>query len=230
MFSTNVELINYILGLVGLKLHRVRIPEASLLEPSPVRKLPQHRFVHCRVLPSRTDLIKAMPRGGVVAEIGVADGDFSAEILRFNKPAALYLVDTWESARYQRGFEHIQTRFGQEIKGGSVILNRGRSIDILPTLPEKSFDWLYLDTTHEYADTIKELFLCASIVKDGGHIVANTAPGCWGPMITPAIRGGHEVTRPIAVAGAEVGDAIAIRIREIKVTSIATASGTAIRV
>jgi formamidase len=62
-------------------------------------------------------------------------------------------------------------------------------------------------------------------VRDGGHIIANTAPGCWGPMITPAIRGGHEVTRPIAVAGAEIGDAIAIRIREIKVTSIATASG-----
>lgn len=62
-------------------------------------------------------------------------------------------------------------------------------------------------------------------VKDGGHIVANTAPGCWGPMITPAIRGGHEVTKPVSVAGAEVGDAIAIRIREIVVTSLATASG-----
>jgi acetamidase/formamidase len=62
-------------------------------------------------------------------------------------------------------------------------------------------------------------------VEDGGHIVANTAPGCWGPMITPSIRGGHEVTRPVAVAGAEVGDAIAIRIRDISVTSIATASG-----
>jgi acetamidase/formamidase len=62
-------------------------------------------------------------------------------------------------------------------------------------------------------------------VRDGGHIVANTAPGCWGPMITPAIRGGHEVTRPVAVAGAEVGDAIAIRIKDITVTSIATSSG-----
>jgi formamidase len=62
-------------------------------------------------------------------------------------------------------------------------------------------------------------------VRDGGHIVANTAPGCWGPMITPAIRGGHEVTRPVAVAGAEVGDAIAIRIKNIVVTSLATASG-----
>ena len=44
-------------------------------------------------------------------------------------------------------------------------------------------------------------------------------------MITPSIRGGHEVTRPVAVAGAEIGDAIAIRIKSISVTSIATASG-----
>jgi len=62
-------------------------------------------------------------------------------------------------------------------------------------------------------------------VQDGGHIVVNTSPGCWGPMITPSIRGGHEVARPVAVAGAEVDDAIAIRIRGIEVTSIATASG-----
>jgi acetamidase/formamidase len=62
-------------------------------------------------------------------------------------------------------------------------------------------------------------------VKDGGHLIVNTTPGCWGPMITPAIRGGHEVTRPVAVEGAEVGDAIAIRIEDITVTSLATASG-----
>jgi formamidase len=62
-------------------------------------------------------------------------------------------------------------------------------------------------------------------VRDGGHIVANTAPGCWGPMITPSIRGGHEVTLPVEVEGAEVGDAVAIHIRDISVTSLATASG-----
>jgi acetamidase/formamidase len=62
-------------------------------------------------------------------------------------------------------------------------------------------------------------------VRDGGFIVANTAPGCWGPMITPAIRGGHEVTQPVFVEGAAVGDAIAIRIQSIRVTSQVTASG-----
>ncbi|WP_227394363.1 acetamidase/formamidase family protein [Jeotgalibacillus aurantiacus] len=62
-------------------------------------------------------------------------------------------------------------------------------------------------------------------VKDGGHIIANTAPGCWGPMITPCIRGGHEVTKPVFVEGAEPGDAIVIKIHSINVTSLATSSG-----
>lgn len=62
-------------------------------------------------------------------------------------------------------------------------------------------------------------------VKDGGHIIANTAPGCWGPMITPELKGGHEVTQPVFVEGAEKGDAIAIYIENIKVTSHVTSSG-----
>ena len=49
----------------------------------------------------------------------------------------------------------------------------------------------------------------------GGHVVWNSTPGCWGPMITPAIRGGHEVAQPVAVAGAEPGDAIAVRIKDM---------------
>lgn len=62
-------------------------------------------------------------------------------------------------------------------------------------------------------------------VQPGGKIVADTSPGCWGPMITPAIRGGHEVTRPVAVAGAQVGDAIVLHLAKVEIASIATASG-----
>jgi len=63
-------------------------------------------------------------------------------------------------------------------------------------------------------------------LADGGTIVAETAPGCWGPMVTPSFKGGHEVTVPVAVENAEPGDALVVRIRKIRVTSIATASGT----
>jgi acetamidase/formamidase len=45
-------------------------------------------------------------------------------------------------------------------------------------------------------------------------------------MITPKFKGGHEVTRPVAVEGAAVGDAIALHIRDIEVTSIATSTGS----
>ena len=62
-------------------------------------------------------------------------------------------------------------------------------------------------------------------VKDGGRIVLNTAAGCWSPMITPELRGGHEVSWPVYVEGAMPGDAVAIHIESVNVTSKATASG-----
>lgn len=66
----------------------------------------------------------------------------------------------------------------------------------------------------------------AGTVADGGTVKTYTPPGCWGPMVTPSFRGGHEVTRPIRVEGAEVGDAVAIRIRDVEVTSMATSTGS----
>ncbi|MBM4430927.1 MAG: acetamidase [Chloroflexi bacterium] len=63
-------------------------------------------------------------------------------------------------------------------------------------------------------------------VADGGTIIAETAPGCWGPMITPSFEGGHEVTTPVSVDGAEPGDGLVIRINKVRVTSTATSSGT----
>ena len=65
----------------------------------------------------------------------------------------------------------------------------------------------------------------AATVRNGGIIRTGTPPGCWGPMITPKFQGGHEVTRPVLVEGAEVGDAIAIRLKKVRVTSLATSSG-----
>jgi len=62
-------------------------------------------------------------------------------------------------------------------------------------------------------------------VADGGRIVFITTPGCWGPMITPTIRGGHEVNLPVAVEKANVGDAMVIRIESIKIRSKASLSG-----
>ena len=63
-------------------------------------------------------------------------------------------------------------------------------------------------------------------VKPGGRIIAHTAPGCWGPMLTPELKGGHEVTVPVFVEGAQPGDAVVLTIESITVTSSASTSGT----
>jgi formamidase len=65
----------------------------------------------------------------------------------------------------------------------------------------------------------------AGLVKNGGRIHAIAPPGCWGPMITPTFHGGHEVTAPVQVEGAEVGDGIALFIEKEWIRSKASASG-----
>ncbi|PSQ31268.1 acetamidase [Halobacteriales archaeon SW_8_65_20] len=66
----------------------------------------------------------------------------------------------------------------------------------------------------------------AGTVADGGRVRTHTPPACWGPMVTPEFRGGHEVTRPIRVENAEPGDALVVEIRDVEVTSVATATGS----
>lgn len=63
-------------------------------------------------------------------------------------------------------------------------------------------------------------------ISDNGLLTAITSPGCWGPMITPSIRGGHEVSAPVFVENAEPGDSIALFVEKVEVLSEFAASGT----
>ncbi len=63
-------------------------------------------------------------------------------------------------------------------------------------------------------------------VKDGGRIEFLTVPGCWGPMITPSLRSGHEVSLPVRIEGVRVGDAVALHVEKVEQVSRATTSGT----
>lgn len=62
-------------------------------------------------------------------------------------------------------------------------------------------------------------------LRPGGRIVTTTPPGCWSPMITPEFHGGHEVTVPVAIEGAEVGDAVVLYLEHVRAVSDASSSG-----
>jgi len=94
---------------------------------------------------------------------------------------------------------------------------------MVQTLATTALDRVVVD---RYTDIVGPSNEMLGPVRDGGRIEYLTVPGCWGPMITPAIRSGHEVTLPVAVEGARVGDAVALHVEKLEQVSRATTSGT----
>ena len=96
------------------------------------------------------------------------------------------------------------------------------AIEVAPTAGAAS-DHVVVD---RYTDIVGPSNEMLGPVRDGGRIEFLTVPGCWGPMITPSIRSGHEVTLPVRVEGARVGDAVALHVETLEQVSRATTSGT----
>lgn len=141
--------------------------------PPEAPEIPENLLEDCRVLPSREHLLAVLPQGGNVAEIGVADGDFSESILQINKPQKLVLVDAWSTERYYSGFDRVSNRFANQITAGTVQIERGNSLDAMKRLPPLSFNWVYIDTVHDYLTTKAELQIAADLVVPGGHIAGH---------------------------------------------------------
>jgi hypothetical protein len=147
---------------------------AGLLHQPMARDALQEQHVAAaRLLPTREALLDELPKGGIVAEIGVAGGDFSSEILRRCLVERLHLIDSWMSDRYAHEFEGVQSRFAREICVGKVEVNRGLSEEVLAGFPDSYFDWVYVDSDHGYATTLAELSVCSRKVKPGGMITGH---------------------------------------------------------
>ena len=72
-----------------------RVRRSSQRNPLP-RSLPARLIANLRVVTDRETLLGLLPKHGVVAELGVNKGDFSATILSENQPARLHLIDPWQ--------------------------------------------------------------------------------------------------------------------------------------
>jgi predicted O-methyltransferase YrrM len=124
----------------------------------------------CTLLPDRLHLLDRMPKNASVAEIGVAFGDYSKEIIRRCMPKKLILIDSWGSDRYREGLKSIETEFDSLIKNNTVEVLMGQSTQVLADLEPGTFDWAYIDTNHTYDTTLAELELCERIVGKNGRI------------------------------------------------------------
>jgi hypothetical protein len=155
----------------------------SIKRSSPTVFVNDEHVRACRVLSDRVSLLRELPPHGVVAEIGAAFGDYTSDILAYNLPAKLHLVDMWSSERYARGLETIMQKHREVIERGGLHIHQGASLEMLETFPEAYFDWVYIDTDHTYPTTAAELRLAARKVKHTGFIAGHDY--CPGNVVTP---------------------------------------------
>lgn len=144
------------------------------LESIPLVALKKLHIDGCEMITDRIELLKRLPQNGIVAELGVANGEYSAEILSVNHPRCLHLIDVWDSPRYNDGLlANIQNKFSKHIELKQVQIHRQYSQFAIGDFPDHYFDWVYIDTTHSYKQTRLELELLASKVKPKGIIAGH---------------------------------------------------------
>lgn len=147
---------------------------SNIIENIPQIPLQHSHIKNCTLLVNRLELLQKLPQEGIAAELGVDTGSFSSQILKENKPKTLHLIDVWDSTRFnQTLLDKIKSKFEQQIRLKSVVINRSLSHEAVHDFPDNYFDWIYIDTTHKYLQTKLELELYAQKIKPGGIIAGH---------------------------------------------------------
>ena len=137
-------------------------------------------------------LLEQMPTGGVCAEIGVWQGDFSRWILEITSPRLLHLVDPWafssaerdqetwhggsaatNQADLDRVYEAVASRFTGEVDQGRVVIHRAPSLQAVAAFPDHYFDWIYVDGDHFYDAVSHDLAAWERTLRPGGTIAGD---------------------------------------------------------
>ncbi len=162
---------------------RAILEEQALAEDEAIHytELGARHIQNLRVVTDRNALLELLPKNAVVSEIGVAAGEFSAQILAITNPKKLHLIDSWaHDERYENFQDQIAAMFAAQIAVGQVVIQRGLTITELAKFPDAYFDWVYVDSSHDYESTSQELELCRAKVKAGGLIAGHDyVTGHW---------------------------------------------------
>ena len=125
--------------------HLLRLGKHLVPKGKASGQLPSALLANCRMYASRKDLVRALPRGGRIAEVRTLHGDFARFILATNAPEELHLIDI--------DFSPVALPLAEDRR---VTLHNGLSHDVLQKLPDASFDWIYIDGDHSYAGCARD--------------------------------------------------------------------------
>jgi hypothetical protein len=160
---------------------RAEASRITVLNSMPKVKLNKIHIQNCNLLLDRDELLESLPKGSIVAEIGVNKGEFSQKILDLCEPRKLHLIDAWHSERYHEGLAVlVEKKFTQQISSQLVEIHKGLSTEVVDSLPSDYLDWIYIDTVHDYDTTKIELEKYSKKLKDVGIIAGHDySMGNW---------------------------------------------------
>lgn len=114
----------------------------------------------------REDLKKIIDLTLPAAEIGVASGEFSRDILSWGVPR-LYMVDLWSHQENVFGDgsssqEWHDINYENALKltaqfGDKGIILRGKSVEMAAYVPDESLGFIHLDANHDYDNVLADL-------------------------------------------------------------------------
>ena len=146
----------------------------ALLEFSPERfpriKLEEKNILNTKVILNREKLLDYLPVGGVIAEVGVANGDFSKIMIEKLHPKKMYCIDIWTMEERWNNFSKNLKKY---IESGIVEVLKGDSVKMLNEIKDNELDFVYIDAMHDYEHPRRELSICKDKVKQDGFIAGD---------------------------------------------------------
>lgn len=131
----------------------------------------------------RKDLPNLLPDNAVGVELGIFECGYSRELLASGKFRLLFIVDPFLGEIIGSGdkdglnmknvpcFKLVQIATQLAVDNpGKVTFVRKKGVEFLESIAADSLDFVYIDTTHSYADTLAELEASWRCVKKGGVI------------------------------------------------------------
>ena len=135
-----------------------------------------------RLFATRDDMIAALgPKNGIIAEVGVALGDFSRVMIDALRPRKFVAFDLFELHK----IETLWNRPTGEIFLGSthrefyerrfpgVVIEEGFSQTRLPRYADNHFDLIYIDAAHDYVSVKQDAEIAVRKLASGGILVFN---------------------------------------------------------
>lgn len=131
-------------------------------------KLKTRHIKNCKLVEDRIKMLHEIPKGGVCAEIGILNGDYSRHILDIVKPQKLHLIDF-----DPKSIKVVRKRFEDEIEQNLVEVHKEDSSTWLSSIPDETFDWIYIDSDQRYEGVKRNLEAAHNKLKPDGLISLN---------------------------------------------------------